>query len=107
MNRPDQSLSDSYRNYMDYDPMPTLMSLKTPLLAILTSDDESIDAVETKLILTSLKERGNDITLNIYTGYGHSMRQIGNVNKPIRWPQYPSDYFSYQVKFIQDSVSAR
>jgi pimeloyl-ACP methyl ester carboxylesterase len=107
MNRPDQSLSDSYRNYMDYDPMPALISLKTPLLAILTSDDESIDALETKLILASLKERGNNITLKLYEGYDHGMHQLGAVNTPIRWPQYPSDYFSYQVKFIQDSVSTR
>ena len=107
MNRPDQSLSDSYRNYMDYDPMPALISLKTPLLAILTSDDESIDALETKLILASLKERGNNIILKLYEGYDHGMHQLGAVNTPIRWPQYPSDYFSYQVKFIQDSVSTR
>lgn len=97
----DDVFSKSYLKFMDYEPMPVLTSLRVPLLAILATDDESIDAVETQILLQELKHDGHNITLKIYDGYNHSMRKITNNNKPVRWPTYPYDYFGLQVLFIK------
>ena len=74
------------------------------MLAILTPDDESIDAVETELILRALSSDGHDITLRTYPGYDHSMRKLGLEGRLLRWPEHPDDYFILQAQFIQDAM---
>lgn len=101
MDRPNAAFVHSYRAFMDYDPIPALSSLSVPMLAILTPDDESIDAVETETILRGLQNRGNDIEIKLYPVYDHRMRRLGTEGNPIRWPEHPSDYFSNQARFIQ------
>ncbi len=104
INRPGEAFIRSYRAFMDYDPTPALSSLTAPMLAILTPDDESIDAVETESILRELRSDGRDIELKIYSGYDHSMRRLGPEEDPIRWPEHPDDYFSSQARFIQGAM---
>ena len=100
-NRPGETFIRSYRAFMDYDPIPALSSLTAPMLAILTPDDESIDAVETELILRTLLNDGHDITLRTYPGYDHSMRKLGLEGRLLRWPEHPDDYFILQAQFIR------
>ena len=90
----------TYRAMMDHDPIPVLESLDAPLLALLSPDDESIDAVETEHILRDLAERGRDIEIRMYPGYSHAMRRLD-----ARWPALPNDYYRYQADFILRSVS--
>ena len=99
--RPRQSFINSYRAFMDYDPLPSITSQNSPMYALLAPDDESIDARETETILRELKQKGFDITVKIYPGYDHTMRRLGPDGGAIRWPEHPSDYFSSQVEFIQ------
>ncbi|MDG1905380.1 MAG: alpha/beta fold hydrolase [Arenicella sp.] len=101
----EESFSRSYRRIMDYTPMETLTSIQFPLLAILSPDDESIDAVETENLLNVLKDEGQDITIKSYRGYDHSMHRIGSKNSRIRWPEFPDDYFSIQSSFIKKASS--
>ncbi len=98
---PDPEHLNYYLPFMDYDPVPVLMELKVPLLALLTPDDESIDALETEVILSELKELGKDIRIKMYPGYNHGFRRIGAEHQ-IRWPGFPEDYFTLQAKFINE-----
>jgi dienelactone hydrolase len=104
---PDAGFADSYRAYMDYDPMPTLKTLRVPMLSIFAPLDESIDALETEQILRGLIEQGSDIQIKLYPGYDHSMRNIGKDGQALRWPQHPEDYFSGQAEFVHNVVSGR
>ena len=92
------------RTIDDEAAVPALSSLPSPMLAILTPDDESIDAVETESILRKLRNDGHDIKLEIYHGYDHSMRRLGPEKNPIRWPEHPDNYFSSQARFIQSTT---
>jgi len=93
-----------YLPFMDYDPIPVLTKLEVPLLALLTPDDESIDAVETAYILKEIKESGRDIQIKMYPGYNHGFRKLG-AKGPIRWPGFPEDYFKLQSEFIKGSTT--
>jgi hypothetical protein len=88
----------SYRAFMDYDPMPAIISLKVPYLAILSPEDESIDAIETKEILEQLQKP--NISIKLYSGYDHSMRKLGGNGNKLRWPEHPEKYYEDQCKFI-------
>ena len=99
--RPTGDSVRTYRAMMDHDPIPVLESLDAPLLALLSPDDESIDAVETEHILQILAERGRDIEIRMYPGYSHAMRRLD-----ARWPALPDDYYQYQAGFIERSVSS-
>jgi dienelactone hydrolase len=97
--RPDGDAIRTYRAMMDYDPIPVLRSLEVPLLALLSPDDESIDAVETEGILRALVGTGRNIEIRTYPGYSHGMRRLG-----ARWPSLPDDYYRHQADFIKRSV---
>jgi len=99
--RPDDAFVRSYRAFMDYDPLPALRELWAPMLAILSPDDESIDAVETEGILRELVQAGADVQIELYPGYDHSMRKLGPKGAILRWPEHPPDYFATQVEFIR------
>ncbi len=96
--KPSAQDAHSYRAFMDYDPMPAIKSLKIPYLAILSPEDESIDAMETKEILEQLQQ--SNITIKLYPGYDHSMRKLGRDGKKLRWPAHPEKYFEDQYRFI-------
>jgi len=96
--RPSKEFSSSYKAFMDYDPIPAIASLNIPYLAILSPDDESIDAVETKEILEELNK--SNIVLRVYAGYDHSMRNLGIDGSRLRWPEHPDNYFRDQSNFI-------
>ncbi len=100
--RPSPQFVDSYRAFMDYDPLPALTSLSAPMLAILAPDDESIDAKETEELLRDLIQKGYDISIKTYPGYDHTMRGLRADGSVYRWPEHPSDYFSSQVEFIRE-----
>jgi dipeptidyl aminopeptidase/acylaminoacyl peptidase len=101
--RPDESFSRSYRAFMDYDPIPALRRLRAPLLALLSPDDESIDAVETAAILKALVKAGTDVTIKLYPGYDHTMRRLGAGGVAPRRLELPLDHFDVQIAFIQAS----
>jgi dienelactone hydrolase len=84
---------------MDHDPIPPLKALDAPMLALLSPDDESIDAVETEGILRSLASSGNDIQITLYPGYDHGMRRLS-----ARWPSLPEGYYEDQTDFINRVV---
>ncbi len=92
---------ESYRLYMDYDPVPTLAQLEKPLLAIFSPDDESIDSAESVEVLEAFLQNGNDITIVQYPGYNHSMRKIAEPGQELRFPNYPDGYFDQQADFIK------
>jgi uncharacterized protein len=96
--KPSAQDAHSYRAFMDYDPMPAIKSLRMPYLAILSPEDESIDAMETKEILEQLQQ--SNITIKLYPGYDHSMRKLGENGKKLRWPEHPEKYFEDQYKFL-------
>ena len=102
-NRPDPQFAESYRAYMDYDPLPALKRLRMPILSILASDDESIDTMETEEVFKRLRGEGLNIQIKKYQGYDHSMRRVSSQGR-IRWPGHPEDYFQMQAKFIKDSM---
>lgn len=97
----------TYRAMMDYDPLPALRSLDAPLLAILSPQDESIDAMETADILRGLRDAGRDISVKIYDGYDHGMHKLGEHGEEIRWPSLPDSYYSDQAVFIKRAVHSR
>jgi dienelactone hydrolase len=103
--RPNEEFARSYAVFMNYDPLPALHALRAPMLAMLSPDDESIDAVETAGILRQLVDDGADIRIELYPGYDHSMRRLGPAGAVLRWPEHPSDYFAIQVEFIRASLS--
>lgn len=96
--KPDQAFTFSYKAFMDYDPIPAIKSLKAPYLAILSGEDESIDAMETREILEQLKKP--NISIRWYDGYDHSMRKTGKKGERLRFPGHPPKYFEDQAKFI-------
>jgi uncharacterized protein len=96
--KPDADDTRSYKAFVDYDPMPAIKSLKMPYLAILTPEDESIDAVETNEILDQLQQ--SNITIKLYPGYDHSMRKLGEDGERLRWPEHPENYFEDQYRFL-------
>lgn len=98
--RPDPAFAQSYRLFMDYDPIPTLRSLSVPLLSILSPDDESIDARETQEILAQLAAEGRRIGIKTYPKYDHSLHLLSNDGKRLRWPTLPPDYFVVQAAFV-------
>lgn len=97
----------TYRAMMDYDPLPALNLLSAPLLAILSPQDESIDAMETADILRGLRDAGRNITVRIYDGYNHGMRRLGAHAEEIRWPSLPDNYYRDQAVFIERAVDTR
>jgi len=99
---PSNQFITSYKAFMDYDPIPAIKSLNVPYLAILSPEDESIDAMETKEILENLHK--TNISLRLYNGYDHSMRKLGKNSDRLRWPEHPEEYFVEQYKFIAASV---
>jgi len=96
--RPDQAWANSYKAHMDYDPIPAIKSSKVPYLAILSGEDESIDAMETREILEQLKKP--NISIRWYAGYDHTMRKTGKKGEQLRFPGHPENYFEDQAKFI-------
>lgn len=105
--KPGPNDEPTYRAMMDYDPLPSLRSLNAPLLAILSPQDESIDAMETADILSGLRDAGRDITVRIYDGYNHGMRRLGAHAEEIRWPSLPDNYYRDQAVFIKRAVDTR
>lgn len=97
---PDPAHLKYYLPFMDYDPIPVLQNLDIPLYAILTPDDESIDALETESIYREMMKVGKDIRIKLYPGYNHGFRKIG-IDGDIRWPGFPEDYFQLQADFIK------
>jgi dienelactone hydrolase len=101
-NKPTGEQLPSYLAIMDYDPIPALKALKAldvPMLALLSPDDESIDAVETEEILQELASSGYDIQVRAYPGYDHGMRKPGS-----RWPSLPDGYYGLQADFIKRAM---
>jgi len=96
--KPDQAYILSYKAFMDYDPIPAIKSLKVPYLAILSGEDESIDAMETREILEQLKKP--NISIRWYAGYDHTLRKTGKKGEQLRFPGHPENYFEDQAKFI-------
>ena len=97
---PSEEFTTMYRPFMDYDPIPTLLKLNIPLLAIFTPDDESIDSLESIEILSQIAPEMKSIRILTFPGFNHSMRAIGKDGEPLRFPGHPKDYFSIQAAFI-------
>ncbi|MGI9547496.1 MAG: alpha/beta hydrolase family protein [Flavobacteriaceae bacterium] len=95
-----------YLPFMDFDPIPVLHNLKKPLYAVLTPDDESIDALETEYILREIKQLGKDIRIKLYPGYNHGFRKIG-AERQIRWAGFPEDYFILQAEFVKSIQNSK
>jgi dienelactone hydrolase len=102
--QPSGSFRASYMAIMDYQPLPILKALKSPMLAIFAIDDESIDSKESIAIMNELVLSGVDLKLKLYSGYSHSMRKISDKGTPLRFPNHPPGYFEMQAQFIHDSV---
>ena len=102
--KPNHDFVKSYRAFMDHNPITALKQLNSPLMSILTHDDESIDSVETLKILSNMIADGQDIQLKYYQGYDHSLRKLNVGGQLLRWPEHPHDYFSSQAAFIHDVV---
>lgn len=102
--KPDNAFIESYRAFMDHNPIAVLNQLNCPLMSILTQDDESIDSAETLRILFNMITEGQDIQLRYYQGYDHSLHKLGEGRQSLRWPEHPQDYFSSQAAFIHDAV---
>ena len=101
------SFYESYKLYMDYDPDAVLTQLKKPLMAIFSSDDESINSAESIEILQQFQEQGKHIQIVEYTGYSHSMRKLPKDGKVLRFPNFPEDYFLKQSQFIKQSTMTK
>lgn len=97
--KPGEMFGRYYRGFMDYDPLPAIKALQVPFLAILSPDDESIDARETLGILEGLEKP--NISLRLYPGYGHALRRLGDEGQRLRWPEHPEGYFRAQADFIE------
>lgn len=103
--RPDPAFAMGYRAYMDHEPLQVLRALQVPMLSILATEDESMDALETDRILTGLIGEGRDIQIRLYPGYDHSMHRLGAGGIRLRWPPQPREYYDEQAEFIRRSVA--
>lgn len=101
-NTPSDAFIESYRSYMDYDPLAALTHIKAPMLAIFSLQDESIDTVETLDVLQSLARP--NIRIKVYDGYDHAMRRLADDGARLRWPSHPADYYAIQQAFITQVV---
>jgi pimeloyl-ACP methyl ester carboxylesterase len=105
--KPNEIFLTSYKAFMDYQPLTTLKALKCPMLAIFADDDESIDSKESISIIKELVSSGLNVKLKVYSGYSHNMRKTSYEGTPLRFPNYPSDYFKVQSQFIHDAVTVK
>jgi alpha/beta superfamily hydrolase len=104
--RPSKGFIEGYSPIMDYNPLPVLETLEVPMLATLSREDESIDAMETASILQSLIASGSAIQIELYEGYDHTLRKLGRNGEILRWPNQPPGLYELQVRFIR-SVTER
>jgi pimeloyl-ACP methyl ester carboxylesterase len=102
--QPDAEFANYYKAFMDYQPLPAISSLDIPYLAMLSPDDESIDATETMEILRSLDKP--NFVIKVYPGYAHNMRKLGTNGGRLRWPTYPEHYFQDQARFILQAAGS-
>lgn len=98
---PDPNFARTYRAFMDHGPLPILRAVEAPMLAIVTPNDESMDAAETARILDGLMREGRDIQIKLYPGFGYSMRSLGAVGVAPRLPELPDDFHAVQAKLIR------
>jgi alpha/beta superfamily hydrolase len=102
--QPDAEFASYYKAFMDYQPLPAISSLDIPYLAMLSPDDESIDAIETMEILRGLDKP--NIAIKAYPGHAHNMRKLGTNGDMLRWPTYPENYFQDQAHFILQAAES-
>ena len=99
--RPSKDFIKGYSPIMDYNPLPVLETLEVPMLATLSPEDESIDAMETASILRGLIASGSPIQIKLYEGYDHTLRKLGPDGEILRWPSQPPGLYELQVRFIR------
>jgi uncharacterized protein len=94
-----------YRRFIDYDPIPTLESLRVPVLYVFAREDEHIDAMESYSILRDrFLGPGSNVHAVLYDGYDHSLRHLGPGGQPLRWPTRPNGFLERIAEFIHDAA---
>jgi uncharacterized protein len=84
-------LGPSMRNRF-YDPLPALVALNAPLLAVLGERDVNVEPRTTAAVLERLRrEQGKDFSVRIYPGVDHSL---------FVWKRIPPGYVSGYLNFI-------
>jgi pimeloyl-ACP methyl ester carboxylesterase len=77
-----------------HDPLPPLVQMDCPLLAVFGAEDRSVDTAESVAILERLKrERRKDITIMVYPRVGHAL---------ITWRGAPTFYAPGYLDLIAD-----
>jgi dipeptidyl aminopeptidase/acylaminoacyl peptidase len=82
-----------------YDPLPALMRLNAPVLAVLGENDKSVDPGTTIAALEKLKrDEQKDIAVRVYPGTDHTLMSRG---------QIPPGYVRGYLDFVADWAAAR
>ena len=82
-----------------YDPIPALIALKSPLLAVLGAKDINVDPRTTSAALEKLRtEKRKDVTIKIYPGVDHTL---------FVWSKIPPGYVRGYLDFVTDWARAK
>ncbi len=86
----------------NYDPMPALRKLETPLLWVLAGEDSEAPIAETRARLLALAREGKPVTLVIFPGTDHGILEFdvdaGGARQPTR---YADGYFQMLVEWLK------
>lgn len=91
------SVAAALRRAVDYDPLPTLNTVKTPTLALFGELDRNVDVGDASKVFPAVFKRSGmaDFTMHVYPHVGHSFKLSstgynGDFELPARFtPDYP------------------
>src|SRR5438045_5873006 len=83
-----------------FDPLPVLTSLTIPVLAVLGSNDKSVDARSAVAKLETLRRDGHtNITVKVYAGVGHSLQSA-----PLVFGRYAPGYLDFIADWAREAI---
>lgn len=101
----DQAALARYRRDMDFDPMPLLMALDLPMLALYGERDDRVPALRCAEELVALRRRqGRDVTVHVFPDTGHRLIQAAPPPAPFDWPRLPAGYLPVIAAWLQTRV---
>ena len=76
----------AFTRKMDFDPLPSLMTMRAPLLDVIGGDEDVVEPASTIAVLESLKTSGHDVAVKVLPKVGHPLIVMTPAG-----PRYPDD----------------